>query len=311
MSQNACEISVVAPVYNEEEGIRFFCDRVTAVLEHEKLDYEIILVDDGSRDHSFENMKAFAEQNKRVRVIRFARNFGHQLALTAGLRAARGRAVMVMDSDLQDPPEIIPAFVKKWSEGYEIVHGVRKERRGESWFKKTTAFIFYRLLRACTNIDIPQDAGDFYLLDAKVVDILNKMEERHRFLRGLLAWVGFRHASVDYIREPRQKGITKYSLWKMMTFSLDAATSFSFTPLRAISSLGFFISFLSFLGIIAILFVKLFTNYTVTGWSSLMVTVLFIGGIQLIAIGIIGEYLARIGDDVKGRPLYIIKETVE
>ncbi len=311
MAKNSCEITVVAPVYNEEDGISKFCEALEATLGPAQLDYEIILVDDGSRDNSFGEMKNLRAKNLRIRIIRLARNFGHQLAITAGMRQARGRGVVVMDCDLQDSPTVVLQFVEKWRQGYEIVHGVRKERKGETWFKKASAFLFYRILRACTNIDIQKDSGDFYLLDRKVVDALNQMDERHRFMRGLLAWVGFKRTGVEYVREPRYKGVTKFSLWKMIKFSVDAATSFSFAPLRAISFFGLFISFLSFLGIIAILLVKTFTDYAITGWSSLMVAVLFIGGIQLIAIGIIGEYLARIGDDVKGRPLYVITELVE
>ena len=311
MDQSSCEISIVAPVYNEEDGIAKFSEALVSVMAQAKLDYEIVLVDDGSRDNSFFQMSALRAQNSRIRIIRFARNFGHQLAITAGMRLARGRSVVVMDCDLQDSPTVILQFVEEWRAGYEIVHGVRKERKGETWFKKNSAFLFYRLLRFSTNVDIPKDAGDFYLLDRKVVDVLNQMNERHRFMRGLLSWVGFKRIGVEYVRQPRHIGVTKYSLWKMLKFSLDAATSFSFLPLRVISCVGVMISFLSFMGIAGIIYVKLFTNYTITGWSSMMITVLFIGGIQLIAIGIIGEYLARIGDDVKGRPLYVITEILE
>jgi glycosyltransferase involved in cell wall biosynthesis len=311
MDKNLCEISVVAPVYNEEGGIIKFCEALVPVMVQAKLDYEIVLVDDGSRDNSFVEMAALRAQNSHIRIVRLARNFGHQLAITAGMRLARGRCVVVMDCDLQDSPAVILQFVEKWRERYEIVHAVRKERKGETWFKKISAFLFYRLLRVSTNVDIPKDAGDFYLLDRKVVDVLNQMNERHRFMRGLLSWVGFKRIGVEYVRQPRHVGVTKYSLWKMLKFSLDAATSFSFLPLRVISFIGVLISFLSFVGIAGIVFVKLFTQYTITGWSSMMIAVLFIGGIQLIAIGIIGEYLARIGDDVKARPLYVITEILE
>lgn len=311
MEKNVPEITVVAPVYNEEGGIFRFCDELAAVLSRNEADYEILLVDDGSRDGSFAEMKACREKNRRVRCVRLARNFGHQLAITAGLREARGRAVVVMDCDLQDPPELIPNFLEKWRQGYEIVYGVRKERKGETWFKKITAHVFYRLLRSSTNIDIPKDAGDFYLLDRKVVEVLSRLNERHRFMRGLLAWVGFKRIGVDYVRQPRTTGVTKFGFWKMIKFSLDAATSFSFVPLRFISFLGLLISLLAFAGIAWTFYMKVFTHDTITGWSSLMVAVLFIGGIQLVAIGIIGEYLARIGDDVKGRPLYVITEILE
>ncbi len=311
MNHSCCEISVVAPVYNEAGGIIKFCEALVSVMEQAKLDYEIVLVDDGSRDNSFVEMLALRAQNSRIRIVRLARNFGHQLAITAGMRLARGRCVVVMDCDLQDSPTFILQFVEKWREGYEIVHGVRKERKGETWFKKFSAYVFYRLLRASTNIDIPKDAGDFYLLDRKVVDVLSQINERHRFMRGLLAWVGFKRTGVEYVREPRLTGVTKYGFWKMLKFSLDAATSFSFVPLRAISWLGVIISLFSFLGIAVTIYLKFFTNYAIIGWASLMVSVLFIGGIQLISIGIIGEYLARIGDDVKNRPLYVISEIVE
>ncbi len=311
MEKNTCELSVVAPVYNEEGGIAKFCELLIAALVSAGVDYEIVLIDDGSLDNSFLEMASVRSKNPRVRLVRFARNFGHQLAITAGMRHSRGAAVVVMDCDLQDSPAVILEFINKWREGYAIVYGVRKERKGETWFKKISAFVFYRLLRASTNIDIPKDVGDFYLLDRKVVDVLNRMDERHRFMRGLLAWVGFKRIGVEYIRQARLTGVTKYSFLKMLKFSLDAATSFSFLPLRVISFVGLLISFLSFVGIIAILIVKIFTQYTITGWSSLMVAVLFIGGIELIAIGIIGEYLARIGDDVKGRPLYVIAEILE
>ncbi|MCB9771119.1 MAG: glycosyltransferase family 2 protein [Candidatus Omnitrophica bacterium] len=311
MEKTFCEISIVAPVFNEEGGITNFCDTVVAVMASANLDYEIVLVDDGSRDNSFVEMKLLRDKNARIRIVRLARNFGHQLAITAGMRQACGRCVVVMDCDLQDSPAVILQFLAKWREGFEIIHGVRKERKGETWFKKASAFAFYRVLAATTNISIQKDAGDFYLLDRKVIDVLNTMDERHRFMRGLLGWVGFKRTTVEYVREPRFTGVTKFSFWKMLKFSLDAATSFSFMPLRVISLIGLVISLIAFLGIGAILFVKLFTNYAVTGWSSLMVAVLFIGGIQLIAIGIIGEYLARIGDDVKGRPLYVITEVLE
>ncbi len=311
MDQHAIDLTIIAPVFNEESVIIQFCDTVLNSLASVNLEYELILVDDGSRDNSFLEMVEARAKNSRIRIVRLARNFGHQLAITAGMRLARGRGIVIMDCDLQDSPTVILQFIEKWRQGYEIVYGVRKERKGETWFKKASAFVFYRILRACTNIDIPNDAGDFYLLDRKVVDVLNGMDERHRFMRGLLAWVGFKRIAVEYVRQPRYAGVTKYGFWKMLKFSLDAATSFSFLPLHIISVVGLIISFFAFLGIAAILYVKFFTDYAITGWSSLMVAVLFIGGIQLIAIGIIGEYLARIGDDVKGRPLYVIAQIVE
>jgi len=312
MQHSIPEISVVTPVFNEEEVVRTFCDRMSTVLDRMSLPYELIFVDDGSRDRSFELLQQIHdEQPGVVRVVRLARNFGHQLAITAGLRHARGRAVIVLDCDLQDPPELVPSFVERWREGYEVVYGRRSARKGETWFKRFTAGIFYWILDHVASVRIPRDVGDFYLLDRKVVDVLGSMEERHRFIRGLVAWVGFRRVAVDYVREPRFAGVTKYGLFRMIQFSLDALTAFSFAPLRFISLCGAGISFLSFLGILWVFILKIVNPAVVLGWSSLMVAVLFIGGIQLLAIGLIGEYLARIGDDVKHRPLYTIQDVLE
>ncbi|MBF0594252.1 MAG: glycosyltransferase family 2 protein [Candidatus Omnitrophica bacterium] len=306
------EISIVTPAFNEEEGIGLFYRTLKGVLVDHQIDHEIVFVDDGSSDRTFLAMAKIRQEDAgSVRVIRLARNFGHQLAITAGIRAARGKAVVVLDSDLQDPPLVIPEFIRRWREGHEVVYGQRMERKGESWFKKWTAHIFYRMIRAAAHVDIPVDAGDFYLLDRKVVDIINAMEERHRFLRGLIAWAGFRRCAVGYVREGRLAGQTKFGLWKMVNFAFDAITSFSFTPLRAVSIAGAFISLVAFIGIMVTIYVRLFTHNTVQGWSSLMITILFIGGIQLLSIGLIGEYVARIGDDVKRRPLYTVLESLE
>ncbi|MBF0387425.1 MAG: glycosyltransferase family 2 protein [Candidatus Omnitrophica bacterium] len=306
------EISIVSPVFNEEAGIDSFYRELKRVCRSGEIDHEIIFVDDGSRDNSFLALARIRQEDPQaVRVIRLARNFGHQLAITAGIRAARGKAVVVLDSDLQDPPAVIPEFIKRWREGNEVVYGRRTERKGETWFKKWTAHVFYRLIRAAAKVDIAVDSGDFYLLDRKVVDIINSMEERHRFIRGLIAWMGFRRYAVGYVRQARQAGQTKFSIWKMGNFALDAVISFSFAPLRVASIAGAGISFLAFLGILATIYIKLFTQLTVQGWSSLMIAILFIGGIQLLAIGLIGEYVARIGDDVKHRPLYTVQETLE
>ncbi len=306
------ELSVVSPVFNEEVGIERFYRELKQVCLAAAVDYEIVLVDDGSRDRSFLALARIRQEDPQtVRVIRLARNFGHQLAITAGIRAARGRAVVVLDSDLQDPPSVILEFIRRWREGHEVVYGRRTQRRGESWFKKWTAHVFYRMIRAAAKVDIAVDSGDFYLLDRKVVDIINAMEERHRFLRGLIAWAGFRRCGVDYVREARLAGHTKFGLWKMVNFALDAVISFSFAPLRVVSIAGAGISFIAFLGILVSIYVKLFTRYSVVGWTSLMIAILFIGGIQLLAIGLIGEYVARIGDDVKRRPLYTVLEVLE
>jgi len=216
-----------------------------------------------------------------------------------------------MDADLQDPVEVLVEFIQKWEEGYDIVYGVRKVREGESFFKKFTAKLFYRLIRKITAIDIPENVGDFYLLDRKIITILNSLNERHRFIRGLVAWVGFKKIGIEYVRRARHAGETKYSFWKMLKFSVDAMTSFSFVPLRLVSAMGAAISVLAFLAILLIIYMKIFTEATIIGWSSLMAVILFVGGVQLLSIGIIGEYLARIGDDVKSRPLYTVKQILE
>jgi len=312
MPKENYDVSIVVPIYNEKSGIPELYKRLTQALKVNAGPYEIIFIDDASSDGSFEVLKELHEQNMTsVKVLRLSRNFGHQLAITAGLRVAQGKGVIVMDGDLQDPPEVIPEFIRKWESGYDIVYGVRKERQGETFFKKFTAKIFYKLIRTVTNIGIPENVGDFYLLDRKVVTALNAMDERHRFLRGMVAWLGFKRTGVEYVREPRFSGQTKYTLWKMVKFSFDAATSFSFTPLRVISMMGAFFSVVAFLGILVIFYEKLFTDRTITGWSSLMVVVLFLGGIQLLSVGLIGEYVARIGDDVKRRPLYTVSEYLE
>ena len=303
------EISIVSPVYNEEAGIGAFYRELKRVCVESRIDHEIVFVDDGSSDETFTELsRVRREDAEHVRVIRFSRNFGHQLAITAGLRAARGRAVVVLDSDLQDPPSLIPEFIRRWRDGHEVVYGQRTQRKGETWFKTWTAHAFYRLIRVLTKIDIPADSGDFYLLDRKVVDVINAMEEHHRFLRGLVAWVGFRRSAVGYVRDVRLSGATKFGLGKMISFAFDAIVSFSFFPLRLAFLAGAAISFVAFLGILATVYVKVFTQNTVSGWASLMIVILFLGGIQLLSIGLFGEYVARIGNDVKRRPLYVVRE---
>jgi dolichol-phosphate mannosyltransferase len=312
MNRDDRKISIVAPVFNEEDIVKEFYIQMKKLLERSGVNYEIVFVDDGSTDRSFDIIKACrAESRGKVKVVRLARNFGHQLAITAGERHASGDAVVIIDCDLQDPPELVPEFIEKWREGYDVVYGVRSERKGETRFKRWTAKIFYKILRLTSEVDIPSNVGDFYLLDRKVVDALNTMEERHRFIRGLVAWMGFRRIGIPYVRQPRFAGQTKYSFFKMLKFSFDALTSFSFVPLRLIAVFGALISLMAFVGILVVFVVKIFSPQVVLGWSSLMVVILFMGGIQLLAIGVIGEYLARIGDDVKKRPLYTIQEVLE
>ena len=303
------EISVIIPIYNEADNISELHRRLQTVLQETGKPYEIIFVNDGSTDESLARLKELNSAHAGVvRIVDFSRNFGHQLAITAGFNYAQGKAAIVLDADLQDPPETIAEFIQEWEAGHEVVYGVRQDREGETAFKKWTASLFYKLLRASTSIDIPENAGDFYLLDRKILNILNALNERHRFMRGLVAWAGFKRKPVYYVRKARHKGKTKYPLWKMVKFSWDAMTSFSFTPLRFVSVLGAVISVVSFVAILMIIYLRLFTHTTVTGWSSLMATILFIGGIQLLALGIIGEYIARIGDDVKARPLYTVRQ---
>ncbi len=310
--QNVYDISVIVPIFNEEENILELYAQLEAVLLKAKKKFEIIFVNDGSTDTSTVVLQRLHTEHKGVvKVINFSRNFGHQLALTAGLEYSQAKAAVIIDADLQDPPEVIAGFIKKWEEGYEIVYGVRTERKGETFFKKFTAKVFYKFLRSMTAIDIPENVGDFYLLDRKIIDILNSLKERHRFIRGLIAWVGYKRVGIEYVRNPRAHGTTKYSLWKMIKFSFDAITSFSFTPLRFISCVGATFSIVAFLAVLVIIFEKIFTDYTIVGWSSLMVVVLFIGGLQLMALGIIGEYIARIGDDVRSRPLYSVNEFLD
>jgi dolichol-phosphate mannosyltransferase len=306
------DLSIVIPIFNEEATLMELYRRVTEVLDSLERRYELVLVNDGSSDGSAKILNDIHDAEKgKVRVIHLSRNFGHQLALSAGLENAKGKAVIVMDADLQDPPEIILEFVRKWDEGYKIVYGVREERQGETWFKKWTASVFYRIIRWLSKIDIQENVGDFYLLDRKVVEVFKSFKERNRFIRGLVALGGLKKTGVKYVRKSRYAGETKYPFWKMVKFSFDAITSFSFTPLRMVSMVGATFAMVSFIAILIIIYEKLFTDLTVTGWSSLMAVILFLGGVQLMAIGAMGEYIARIGDDVKARPLYVIDEIRE
>lgn len=304
-------ISVVAPVYNEAPTLPLFCERVIAALEPVGEPFEIVLVNDGSRDSSLDVMVKLHEHDPRIKVISFSRNFGHQLAITAGIDYARGDAVAVIDSDLQDPPEVIPELLAKWREGYGIVFAQRAEREGETWFKKATASFFYRLIRRITNVNIPVDTGDFRLMDRKVVNTLKGMREHHRFMRGLSVWVGFKQTGVEYRRAARHAGETKYPLSKMIRFALDGITSFSYLPLQLATYFGFTIASISMLALIAVIVLRLSGSQSnFYGQASTLVSVLFLGGIQLIFLGIIGEYLGRIYDEVKRRPLYIVSDVL-
>jgi polyisoprenyl-phosphate glycosyltransferase len=304
-------ISVVVPVYNEAEGIRRFHERTSAVLAAmPDVDYELVYVDDGSRDGSYEILSGLAEGDAHVRVVKFSRNFGHQIAITAGLDYARGDAVVFIDADLQDPPEVIPSLLAKMAEGYDVVYARRTVRKGESAFKLLTASVFYRLLRTMANIDIPPDVGDFRVLSRRVADTLRGMREKDRYIRGLVSWVGFPQASVAYERDERFAGETKYPFAKMLKFALDGLTGFSTEPLRLASWMGYAASALAFL-YLASVFVQKLLGYTVEGWATVMVAMLFLGGVQLICLGIMGEYLARVFTEIKPRPVYIVEETTD
>jgi glycosyltransferase involved in cell wall biosynthesis len=301
--------SVVIPVFNEEEVLPETYRRLTGVMEGLSEPYELIFVNDGSRDRSPEILDDLARKDPRVRVIHFSRNFGHQAAITAGMDYARGEAVIVIDADLQDPPEVIPEMVAKWREGYEVVYGKRAKREGETFFKRFTASFFYRLLRAVTDIDIPLDTGDFRLVDRKVVEVMRLLREKNRFIRGLVAWVGFRQTALEYVRHRRFAGTTKYPLRKMLKLAWDGITAFSNKPLKIAAYLGFALSFLSFVYLLVIVVAKLLGKSTVPGWASLAVINLFFSGIILIILGIMGEYIGRIYDEAKNRPLYVVDRT--
>ncbi|MCL6443268.1 MAG: glycosyltransferase family 2 protein [Alicyclobacillus sp.] len=300
-------VSVVIPAYNEEDVIETTLHRLMEVMDSLELPYELICVNDGSRDGTLDRLVRLAQTHNVVKVIDLSRNFGHQIAVTAGIERARGDVVVLIDADLQDPPELIPSFLEKWREGYDVVYAVRQRRDGESWFKRWTASAFYRILRRLTDVDIPLDTGDFRLMNRNVVDSLLSIRERHRFVRGLVSWVGFTQIGIPYVRSERFAGESKYPLSKMIRLSIEGITSFSFKPLQASTILGFIGSFVGFIGILSILYLRLFTRSTVQGWTSLMVVVLFIGGTQLFMLGVLGEYIGRIYDEVRGRPLYLVR----
>lgn len=301
--------SVVVPCFNEELTIREIYKRLKNVMDTLDDEYEIIFVNDGSRDDTEKIAKEICKNDKNVKLVSFSRNFGHQVAISAGMDLASGQAIVVIDADLQDPPEIIPEMIKLWKSGYDVVYGKRVKRKGETVFKKATAKIFYRLLKRLTSFDIPVDTGDFRLIDRKVCDILKSLKEKNRFIRGLVSWTGFKQCAVEYVREERFAGKTKYPLKKMVHFALDGITSFSYIPLKLATYMGFTFSFVSFLYLIWVIIQKFF-GHAVRGWASTIATQLFFNGIILLILGIMGEYIGRIYDESKNRPLYIIKEKV-
>jgi dolichol-phosphate mannosyltransferase len=300
--------SIVAPVFNEEEGLAEFYRRTAAVMDQLDGECELVLVFDGSRDRSPEIGRELRARDPRVKIIEFARNFGHQIAITAGIDYAEGDAVVIIDSDLQDPPEVIPDLVAKWKEGYEVIYAQRRSRAGETFFKLVTAKLFYQLIDRLASIDIPRDTGDFRLLDRKVVLVMRRLREHHRFMRGLSVWVGFRQTGVLYDRHERFAGRTQYPLRKMMKFAGDAITGFSYVPLQLATTAGFWISGLALVGIVVVAVLRLFDRDFFYGQATTLISVLFLGGVQLIFLGIIGEYLGRIYDEVKNRPLYVVRE---
>ena len=304
------DYSVVVPLYNEEEVINECYSRLSETMSSCGGSYEIIFVNDGSRDRTMELAREIAGKDSNVKIISFSRNFGHQNAITAGMNKASGKAVIVIDADLQDPPSVILSMIAKWKDGYEIVYGKRLKRKGETFFKKASAKAFYRTLNALTDVDIPVDAGDFRLLDRKAIEALKTLPERNRYVRGLVSWVGFRQAAVEYERDERFAGETKYPLRKMLKFAADALTSFSYKPLKLSIFVGSILSIASFLYLLTVIYLAVFTDATVAGWASLAAISLFFNGVVLIMLGIIGEYIARIYDETKGRPLYIIGEEV-
>jgi len=303
--------SIVAPIYNEIENISELYRRIKEVMDSTGEAWELVLVDDGSTDGSTDKIRELAEQDKTVRPVIFARNFGHQIAITAGWDYARGDAVVIIDADLQDPPEMILELAKKWKEGYEVVYAVRAEREGESWFKLWTASLFYRLIYLITDVKIPLDTGDFRLMDRKVVDVLKNMRERHRFPRGMSAWVGFKQIGVEYKRAARHAGDTKYPFKKMFRLALNAITGFSYFPLQVATYIGFLAAGLAILAIPIVIYMRMTGSQAFFGQATTLISVLFLGGVQLISLGILGEYIGRLYDEAKGRPLYIVREAPE
>ncbi len=300
-------ISVVLPCFNEENNIDEMYARLTSVMHVCSEDYELIFVDDGSTDTSLVKLVALSERDRRVKVIEFSRNFGHQAAICAGLDHAQGDAVIMMDADMQHPPALIPSLIEKWKDGYEIVYTIRKDPPGTSLFKKVTARAFYKLINVLAKIDVPENSADFRLLDKTVVKRIMTLTEKTKFFRGLISWVGFKRYPVYYDAAPRFAGESKYTVWKMVRFALDGITSFSAFPLHIATILGLIVSTISFLYAAYAIYIRVFTSTAIPGWTSVLVAVLFLGGIQLLSLGVIGEYLNRVYSETKARPIYILR----
>jgi glycosyltransferase involved in cell wall biosynthesis len=303
--------TVIAPIYNEIDNIQTLYTRVCEVMDSSGESWEFVMIDDGSSDGSTDAILELKKQDPKIVPVIFARNFGHQIAVTAGLDYSQGEAVVIIDADLQDPPEVILDLIQKWKEGFEVVYATRSKREGESWFKLFTASAFYRLIQRITDINLPMDTGDFRLLDRKVVDVMGGMREKHRFLRGMSVWVGFRQTGVEYERAERLAGESKYPLKIMFRLASDAITGFSYFPLQLATYLGFAFTGFSFLAILALIILRLVGSQFLIGQAATLIAVLFLGGIQLLSLGMIGEYVGRLYDEAKGRPLYTVRGDVE
>lgn len=303
------ELSIVVPLYNEAANLNLLYERLNQVMAKMGMTYEYIWINDGSHDKTMQVVKQLAAQDSHIKYLDLSRNFGHQIAATAGLEHTKGKNIVIIDADLQDPPELIIDLYQKMKEGYEVVYAKRRSREGESWLKKFTAKSFYRILKFITNVEIPVDTGDYRIMDRKVVDVLKNMPEYHRFLRGQIAWIGFNQTYVEYDRDERNAGETGYTYRKMLKFALDGITAFSDFPLKLATILGFIVSGVAFITLLYALYQRLIVEDFVPGWTSIIVSVLFLGGVQLISIGVIGEYISRINTQVKDRPLYILRES--
>ncbi|MEE9599085.1 MAG: glycosyltransferase family 2 protein [Anaerolineales bacterium] len=303
--------TILAPIYNEVENIPLLYAKVSEVMEQTGESWEFVMVDDGSSDGSTEKILDLQSKDEKVKSVIFSRNFGHQIAVTAGLDTSKGEAVIIIDADLQDPPEVILDLIQKWKEGYEVVYAVRSKREGESWFKLFTASAFYRVIQRITDVNIPSNTGDFRLLDQKVVQVMNGMREKHRFLRGMSVWVGFKQTGVEYEREERFAGETKYPLKKMIRFASDAITGFSYFPLQLAMYLGFIAAGISIVAIPIVIVLRVTGSQAFFGQATTLIAVLFLGGVQLISLGLLGEYVGRLYDEAKDRPLYIVREDLE
>lgn len=301
-----CFISIVAPAYNEFENLQYFYERMSTVLNKITDSWEVVFVNDGSKDNTLQELINLNKLDNRIKIVNFSRNFGKEIALTAGLDYSSGQVIIPIDTDLQDPPELIYDMIKLWEEGNDVVYATRTKREGETWIKKATAYMFYKFINNLTKIDIPKNTGDYRLMDRKVLDSLKELKETHRFMKGLFSWVGYKQISLPYVREPRYAGTTKFNYWKLWNFAIEGITSFSIAPLQWATYLGFIVFIVSFIYALVIISKTILFGSDVKGYPSMMVSILFLGGIQLITIGVIGEYVGRIYNEVKRRPLYLV-----